>query len=687
MGCQHSKCQVRREERGSGRVRDRKGNFWNWIGRKRRAMVRILKSSDDDVSATTHVEQLTRDKQGRGKTNPLSTRRADDMRRAGRQAQKKVEKPEGLQQGTYRATKKSRCPPPTPSKIANTSTLDQRDRSVDSCSSQRDNPTQNKSSKPSITSAESSSDDIIPIIPEWRMRNRPVEEKVSDVMSEEEEAEEEEEDKEEEEEEVEEEENTLAHQEQGNEIARHSEEPIINRRGNDVTSWEEPVRDWIGGDGSWQDERQDQMEEEQEPANASMLRRAGPGQGSLAREQSGRQEELSNSRAIEKRMSRRESKISEKREMEKKTREKKKKVTLREILKDQVDKRQEEIRILKDNELKELMKDEKFAEAYRQKKQKEEEQKRREEYLRENGFVSEEIDDEDIRQFKYRAIQRQIAEKEERRKIQKQQRAEEEKRLEEEKKRKEEMKLERYFERLRLKRENEKQQLKQQREEKEKREKAQGILDEIETIAEMRKRETRARQEKMMQPKRLSDERRQRLSVIDEIDESNRERENSSNRCRSQLPSDSIDDLLQRKVKQNQTTSQPNQRSSVETREVTGIGNRVGELVTQSIGFSNFSNRYQSRFHASRFPAAITKSVRPLRVHANPTYGSRITGSDFSRHQALNGQNNRPQPSTVTNQREKPTRPKAAVGERPPVPSVGRIPESARLFFQRQHRH
>ncbi|PIK52528.1 hypothetical protein BSL78_10567 [Apostichopus japonicus] len=156
--------------------------------------------------------------------------------------------------------------------------------------------------------------------------------------------------------------------------------------------------------------------------------------------------------------------------------------------------------------------------------EKEEEQKRREEYLRENGFVSEEIDDEDIRQFKYRAIQRQIAEKEERRKIQKQQRAEEEKRLEEEKKRKEEMKLERYFERLRLKRENEKQQLKQQREEEERREKAQGILDEIETIAEMRKRETRA-DKKDDAAKEIIRRKRQRLSVIDEIDESNRERE------------------------------------------------------------------------------------------------------------------------------------------------------------------
>ncbi|PIK61670.1 hypothetical protein BSL78_01374 [Apostichopus japonicus] len=217
-------------------------------------------------------------------------------------------------------------------------------------------------------------------------------------------------------------------------------------------------------------------------------------------------------------------------------------------------------------------------------------------------------------------------------------------------------------------------------------EKAQGILDEIETIAEMRKRETRARQDKMMQPKRLSDERRQRLSVIDEIDESNRERENSSNRSRSKLPSDSIDDLLQRKVKKNQPPSQPDQRSAVKTREVSGRGHKVGELVNQSIGFSNFNNRYQSRFHASRFPAAITKSVRPLRVHANPTHSPWTTGSDFSRHQALNGQNNRPQPSTVTNQRDKPTRPKAAVGERPPVPSVGRIPESARLFFQRQHR-
>ncbi|PIK61666.1 hypothetical protein BSL78_01370 [Apostichopus japonicus] len=182
----------------------------------------------------------------------------------------------------------------------------------------------------------------------------------------------------------------------------------------------------------------------------------------------------------------------------------------------------------------------------------------------------------------------------------------------------------------------------------------------------------------MMQPKRLSDERRQRLSVIDEIDESNRERENSSNRRRNELPSDSIDDLLQRKVKKNQPPSQPDQRSAVKTREVSGRGHKVGELVNQSIGFSNVS--------CISLPAAITKSVRPLRVHANPTHSPWTTGSDFSRHQALNGQNNRPQPSTVTNQRDKPTRPKAAVGERPPVPSVGRIPESARLFFQRQHR-
>ncbi|PIK61664.1 hypothetical protein BSL78_01368 [Apostichopus japonicus] len=317
----------------------------------------------------------------------------------------------------------------------------------------------------------------------------------------------------------------------------------------------------------------------------------------------------------------------------------------------------------------------KICRGLRTKETEEEEQKRREEYLRENGFVSEEIDDEDIRQFKYRAIQRQIAEKEERRKIQKQQRAEEEKRLEEEKKRKEEMKLERYFERLRLKRENEKQQLKQQREEEERREKAQGILDEIETIAEMRKRETRATTRKMMQPKRLSDERRQRLSVIDEIDESNRERENSSN------PAEVNCRVILLTICYRGRPEEP-----VKTREVSGRGHKVGELVNQSIGFSNFNNRYQSRFHASRFPAAITKSVRPLRVHANPTHSPWTTGSDFSRHQALNGQNNRPQPSTVTNQRDKPTRPKAAVGERPPVPSVGRIPESARLFFQRQHR-
>ncbi|XP_071822653.1 uncharacterized protein [Apostichopus japonicus] len=538
------------------------------------------------------------------------------------------------------------------------STIEQSDRS----------PTQRYMGKPSFTSAESSCDDFIPIIPSWRMRNRPVEEKECDVTSEEEEEEQEEEVEEEEE-------NTVANQEQGNDLASHSEEPIINRRGDDVTSREEPVSDWIAGNGSWQDGRQDQMGEE--PVTTPMSRRAGPVRGSLRREQTRRQEELSNSRAIEKRMSRRESKKLGKRGTEQKNREKKN-LALRESLKEEVVKIEEKIRVQKDNELKELLKDEKFAEV---KRHKEKEQKRREEYLRENGFVSEEIDDEDIRQFKYRAIQRQIAEKEERRKIQKQQRAEEEKGLEEEKKRNEEMKLERYFERLRLKRENEKQQLKQQREEEERREKALGILDEIETIAEMRKRETRARQDKKMQPKRLSEERRQRLSVIDE---SNRESDNSSNRSRSELPSDSIDDLLQRKVKKNQPPSQPDQRSAVKTREVSGRGHRVGELVSQSIGFSNFNNRYQSRFHASRFPAAITKSVRPLRVHANPTHSPHwTTGSDFSRHQALNGQNNRPQPSTVTNQRDKPTRPKAAVGERPPVSSVGSIPESARLFFQR----
>ncbi|XP_071822648.1 uncharacterized protein [Apostichopus japonicus] len=669
MGCQHSKCQVRREERGSGSVRDRKGNFWNWIGRKRRAMVQILKSSDvDDVSATTYSELLTLDKQGRAKTKTSFARRADDRHVAGNpgnQAQETVERGQRLQQASCPG-KKSRYPTPASSEIADISTVEQSDR----------NSTQKYMGKPSLTSAESSSDDFIPIIPSWRMRNRPVEEKVGDLTSEEEE----------EEQEKEEEDNTVADQGQGNDLARHSEEPVISRRGNDITSQKKPVRDWIGGDGSWQAGRQDQMEEEQEPANASMSRRAGPGRGSLRREQTRRQEELSNSRAIEKRMSRRESKKLGKRGTEQKNREKKN-FALRESLKEQVVKIEEKIRVQKDNELKELLKDEKFADGYRQKKQKEKEQKRREEYLRENGFVSEEIDDEDIRQFKYRAIQRQIEEKEERRKIQKQQRAEEEKRLEEEKKRNEEMKLERYFERLRLKRENEKQQLKQQREEEERREKAQGILDEIETIAEMRKRETRARQEKMMQPKRLSDERRQRLSVIDEIDESNRERENSSNRRRNELPSDSIDDLLQRKVKKNQPPSQPDQRNAVKMREVSGRGHKVGELVNQSIGFSNFNNRYQSRFHASRFPAAITKSVRPLRVHANPTHSPHwTTGSDFSRHQALNGQNNRPQPSTVTNQRDKPTRPKAAVGERPPVPSVGRIPESARLFFQRQHR-
>ncbi|XP_071822657.1 uncharacterized protein [Apostichopus japonicus] len=536
MGCQHSKCQVRKEERGSGSVRDRKGNFWNWIGRKRRAMVQILKSSDDDdVSATTYKELVTLDKLGRAKAKTSFARRADGRHVAGNQSQEAVERGERLQQAAaYGPGKKSRCPTPASSEIADKSTIEQSDRS----------PTQRYMGKPSLTSAESSCDDFIPIIPSWRMRNRPVEEKECDVTSEEEE---EQEAKGEEEEEEEEEENTVANQEQGKDLACHSEEPVISRRGNDITSQEKPVRDWIGGDGSWQAGRQDQMEEEQEPANASMSRRAGPGRGSLAREQSERQEELSNSKAIEKRMSRRESIKLGRRGTEQKNREKKN-FALRESLKEQVVKIEEEIRVQKDSELKELLKDEKFAEAYGQKKQREEEQKRREEYLRENGFVSEEIDDEDLRQYKYRAIQRQIAEKEERRKIQKQRRAEEEKRLEEEKKRKEEMKLERYFERLRLKRENEKQQLKQQREEEERREKAQGILDEIETIAEMRKRETRARQEKM-KSERLSDERRQRLSVIDEIDESYRESENSSNRSRSELPSDSIDDLLQRKTR------------------------------------------------------------------------------------------------------------------------------------------
>ncbi|PIK61665.1 hypothetical protein BSL78_01369 [Apostichopus japonicus] len=262
--------------------------------------VQILKSSDDDdVSATTYKELVTLDKQGRAKTKTSFAQRADGRHVAGNQSQEAVERGERLQQAAaYGPGKKSRCPTPASSEIADKSTIEQSDR----------NSTQRYMGKPSLTSAESSCDDFIPIIPSWRMRNRPVEEKECDVTSEEEEEQEakgEEEEEEEEEVEEKEEENTVANQEQGKDLARHSEEPVISRRGNDVTSQEKPVRDWIGGDGSWQDGRQDQMAEEQEPVNASMSRRAGPGRGSLRREQSGRQEELSSSKAIEKRMSRR----------------------------------------------------------------------------------------------------------------------------------------------------------------------------------------------------------------------------------------------------------------------------------------------------------------------------------------------------------------------------------------------
>ncbi|PIK61669.1 hypothetical protein BSL78_01373 [Apostichopus japonicus] len=198
--------------------------------------VQILKSSDDDdVSATTYKELVTLDKQGRAKTKTSFAQRADGRHVAGNQSQEAVERGERLQQAAaYGPGKKSRCPTPASSEIADKSTIEQSDRS----------PTQ-----------------------------RYMEE-------------EEQEAKEEEEVEEKEEENTVANQEQGKDLARHSEEPVISRRGNDITSQEKPVRDWIGGDGSWQAGRQDQMEEEQEPANASMSRRAGPGRGSLAREQS-----------------------------------------------------------------------------------------------------------------------------------------------------------------------------------------------------------------------------------------------------------------------------------------------------------------------------------------------------------------------------------------------------------------